>query len=679
MRQTVGTPDGGMEVGELIDEIPQTPEALAELRAKVLGDPDKGLPPNETLIGQVVGGEGRHALILIQTQFMSPADSERVYWHIRELLEPHDADGFRTYLSGGPALAASLNQLMLDDLGLLGMLAMVALMIVMFVMFRHPIGALAPGAVCICAGLWAFGLSAVLGVPMTMLSQILPAFIICVGVADSVHLQSVYRQARRNGYANRDAIVYAVAHVGRPILFTSVTTAVGLGSFRFASLTAVGDMGTIGAAGVFIAFFQTIVLLPICLSFNKKSLLGAGDPGARDFIDSFLEWCVNLSAGTDRRRWTTLTGAMLLTLLAFYGIMQLRVWHNPVSWVPHEQHVRQSLDTHDAHAGGTAAVLLMIESKGERGVKDLGLVQGLEALEKDLKSFPHPRGEGTLVRNTVSVLDLVRESNQALMGGQPEHHAIPDDQRALTDRFMAFENAGPDEMKRLMTIDGTTAQLTANMRWMDATSYLPFKVFLEESIERNVPEELASVRPTGTMYTLLSSVGALIMDLLSTFGVAFGVISLLLILLLRDLKLGLIGMVPNLLPIIFILGLMGLADIPIDMANILIASIALGIAVDDTIHFLHHFHEHYQKVGDCEAAIRHSMAHSGRALVVTSIILCAGFFVYMAATMINMQRFGALIGITVILALLLDLIVAPALLRTLYPSKDSNREDPQHA
>ena len=316
--------------------------------------------------------------------------------------------------------------------------------------------------------------------------------------------------------------------------------------------TAVGDMGTIGAAGVFIAFFQTIVLLPICLSFNKKPPPG-WRPGRARLHRQLPEWCVNLSAGTDRRRWTTLTGAMLLTLLAFYGIMQLRVWHNPVSWVPHEQHVRQSLDTHDAHAGGTAAVLLMIESKGERGVKDLGLVQGLEALEKDLKSFPHPRGEGTLVRNTVSVLDLVRESNQALMGGQPEHHAIPDDKRALTDRFMAFENAGPDEMKRLMTIDGTTAQLTANMRWMDATSYLPFKEFLEESIERNIPKELASVRPTGTMYTLLSSVGALIMDLLSTFGVAFRVISLLLILLLRDLKLGLIGMVPNLLPIIFIL------------------------------------------------------------------------------------------------------------------------------
>ena len=114
-------------------------------------------------------------------------------------------------------------------------------------------------------------------------------------------------------------------------------------------------------------------------------------------------------------------------------------------------------------------------------------------------------------------------------------------------------------------------------------------------------------------------------------------------------------------------------------ANILIASIALGIAVDDTIHFLHHFQDHYKKEGDTEAAILHSMAHSGRALVVTSIILCAGFFVYIAATMVNMQRFGALIGITVIMALLLDLIVTPALLRTFYKTNEPTQEEGQHA
>ena len=132
---------------------------------------------------------------------------------------------------------------------------------------------------------------------------------------------------------------------------------------------------------------------------------------------------------------------------------------------------------------------------------------------------------------------------------------------------------------------------------------------------------------------------------------------------------GVIAMVPNLLPILFIMGLMGHGAIPIDMANLLIASIALGIAVDDTIHFLHHWRVHYDVNGDVDAAIEYSFDHSGRAMVSTTLILTVGFFVYLASSMAHMQRFGMLIGLTVIMALLIDLIVAPALLRSVFKNK----------
>jgi predicted RND superfamily exporter protein len=670
VRKTVATPGGGIEVRELVDEIPQTPEAVEALRRQVMGHAPSGIPPDRTLVGQVVGRGGRHAGLMVQTQFMDQKDTDRIYQLLMKMVEAYEAPDFKTYVSGGPALASGIDNLMIEDLKLLGALALAVLFIILFVMFRHPVGALAPGIVCVLAAVWAFGFSAALGIPMTMLSQILPAFIICVGVADSVHLQSVYRQARRDGLENDDAIVYAVAHVGVPVFFTSLTTAVGLFSFRMASVTAVGEMGTVGAAGVFMALFHTVVFLPIALTLNKKSLLGAERVGKKDFIDRILATCAELSgSGTGRasaRPKTVLIWGLVLTAVAIYGVSLLRVWHNPVSWVPKTEKVRQALDVHDEFLGGTGSVLLMVEGTTERGVKDVALIEGLARLEKEMLQFPFPRGKGPLIENTMSVLGLVRESNRALLGGGQEHYVIPGEQAALNDRFMAFENAAPDEMSRLMTIDGQVAQLSARMRWLDATSYIPFVAFLEDAIERHIPPEVGRVRATGSMYTLLSTIGALIMDLLTTFGVAFAVISVLMILLLKDVKLGLIAMVPNLLPILFIMGLMGHTDIPIDMANILIASVALGIAVDDTIHFLHHFREHHGRSGDVEAAIGHALSHSGRAMVVTSIILCAGFSVYLAATMINMQRFGSLIAITVLMALFLDLILAPALLRVVY-------------
>ena len=153
---------------------------------------------------------------------------------------------------------------------------------------------------------------------------------------------------------------------------------------------------------------------------------------------------------------------------------------------------------------------------------------------------------------------------------------------------------------------------------------------------------------------------------------AFIVITLLMIVLLGGLRLGLIAMVPNLMPVIVIMGVMHLTGIPIDMNNILIASISMGLAVDDTIHLLHHFRMNHLATGNVEESIRNAMHHSGRAMVSTTLILMLGFFVYMGAEMANVQRFGLLIGLTALFALLIDLFFAPALLRTFYKRQDDS-------
>jgi predicted RND superfamily exporter protein len=171
------------------------------------------------------------------------------------------------------------------------------------------------------------------------------------------------------------------------------------------------------------------------------------------------------------------------------------------------------------------------------------------------------------------------------------------------------------------------------------------------------------------VFNLFSVVSALLTDLLRSFGAAFIAITVMMVMVLRDIKLGLIAMVPNLLPIVAVMGFMGYVGISIDISTLLIGSIAIGIAVDDTIHFLYQFKAHYRAHGDVDAAIGHAFAHTGRAMIMTSVILVAGFCVYMAATTYNLQRFGKLVGLTVVLALLIDLIFSPALLRTIYRSR----------
>ncbi|MDD9934166.1 MAG: efflux RND transporter permease subunit [Myxococcales bacterium] len=665
---------GGLHVGGLLDEWPTDAE-LPQLRAQVLAD--------RTLLGRVVAPGGRHSAILLRTQLMSEQDSNRVYEEVRRIVSAHDAPGFGIQVAGLPALAADINALMLTDLGRLGAVGLVVMILMMALIFRHPLGVAGPVLVVVQAVLWTLGTMATFDVPMTMITNILPVFVVCVGIGDSVHIQSVYRDAMQRGLDTRAAIVHAVGTTGVPVLFTTLTTAVGLLSFNFALVDAIQDLGTFAALGVALALVHSLVFLPAVLSFNRKSLLGleplgAGHTSKRhqgDRFDRFLGLCNHVSRarpgkGAHRPRHFTLATAGAITALSIAGASLLSVYHNPLAWMPESFEIKAAFDAVDEHLSGTADVTLMIETHPGKTLKDRDLLLALEKLEQHLLDYRHPT-HGAIVGNVISVLDVVRESHRATHGEKPEAYRVPDTERGVSDMVTLFENAGPDQLKRLATIDLTRSIMTVRLLWLDASSYGPLVEYVQQGIDTHVGGR-ATVGPTGSALNLLTVVDGLLTDLMRSFGTAFIVITLMMIALLRDLRLGMIAMVPNLLPIAAIMGFMGFVGIPIDLNNILLGSIAIGIAVDDTIHFLHQFRSHHSAHGSVEAAIEHAFAHAGRAMMTTSFILVAGFMVFNAASMYNLQRFGLLVGLTLVLALLVDLLFAPALLRTFFGQTPSN-------
>jgi predicted RND superfamily exporter protein len=340
--------------------------------------------------------------------------------------------------------------------------------------------------------------------------------------------------------------------------------------------------------------------------------------------------------------------------------------------------IKQSFNTVDEHLGGSASVQLLVDGQDGRGMRDLELLRGLAKLEKHIYAFSDPWKSGLTIGHSMSILDVVRETNQTFHGGAAKHYRLPEDERGISDMLFMFESAGPAELRQLATNDLGRSQMTFRTRFIDATSYQPLVEHLEAGIKVHIPPG-RQVRPTGTVYTLLSTIGSLIWDLLKSFGLAFVVITLIMMILLGGFKLGAIAMVPNLLPIVSILAFMGVAGIPIDMSTILIASISIGVAVDDTIHLLHHYRVNLVSTGNVETSIRRAMNHSGRAMVTTSVILVMGFAAYLGASVANVQRFGLLVSLTAILALLIDLIFAPALLRTFYGRLPASEEESSHA
>ncbi len=653
----------GLRVAPLLETIPKGAQ-LAALKHTVLNDP--------FFVGQVVDAQGRFAVLSAIAINMPDDELLKVNPAVMQLVHQFDAPGFRILCTGLPSIGAEINSMVKKDFTLLGGVSLALVVLMLVLLFRSKVGVFGPFLVVVTSVVWTVGFMAISGFSLSILSTILPAFLFCVGVADSVHFLSIYGRIREGADVRTD-ILNTANIASAPIFFTSLTTMGGLFSLSFASVRVISELGFAGGVGVLFAWFLSVTLLPALMSFDETEVQPSTqslEPSQNtpDWCDVVLASMVNLSrpkAGEVRYRPVLLVGGLIF-VWALVGISQLRVYHDDLELVPADSKVRLAVQTLDEHVGGAAVAELMIS--GPAGIlKSREVLLGVQRVIDDVLAFDDAVSEQPLVSHATSVIDIAKETNRALMNNDPSHYQLPDTSRGLSDVLMLFENQSPEETKRLVTLDWSVTHVRFRVRWREATAYHPLVAHIEASAQRHLGDQVVG-RGTGSVFIASGLVSLLLHDLSVSFGTAFVFVTLLMIAMLRDLKLGLIAMLPNLLPIALVLGYMGWTQLPIDLNSLLVASIALGIAVDDTVHFLHHFRAAHRRTGDVESGIERAVHTAGRAMVITSIILVTGFLVFLFASTNASMRFGLLTAITIICALVVDMTILPATLRCLYPN-----------
>jgi len=697
VRYTIGKKDE-LLVEDLMEAFPDTPEGMEQLREAAMAHPfyrnllisedgtvttiviETQAFSEEEVADELSAGFDEMDVEPVERVFLTDEENSAVVQAVMKLVDQYKSDDFPMEVAGSPVVMEVLKKSMQSDMRQFTLTMVAIIFIFLFLLFRRLSGVLIPLIVVVLSLLATISLMAVTGVPIKLPTQILPSFILAVGIGDSVHILSIFFRRYDQTGDKGEAIQFALGHSGLAVVMTSLTTAAGLFSFTTAELGAVAELGGFGGAGVLFAMFYSLILLPLLLAIlpvrqraislnNGESTKEVNTTDSR--MDRLLDGAV--AVATNHAAKVVLSAALLF-IIAIAGITQLEFKHDVLKWFPAHEPVRQATEHIDRDMGGTISVEILVDSGEQEGLYDPELMANLAKLQDELDTLG--KGDSQLESGKrISVVDILRETNQALNENQSSYYAVPQERELLAQELLLFENSGSDDLEKMVDSELRTARLTLRLPWRDAGVYTE----LVHEVQQRVDGAFISTEEgdsklnssvTGLMMIFARTLDAMMSSMVQSYSIAAVVITIMMIILVGHLRLGLISMIPNLLPITIVLGVMGITGLPLDAFTMLIGSIALGLAVDDTVHFMHNFQRYYRRSGDTVEAITHTLHTSGRAMVVTTVVLSLGFFIFMRSEMNNLFNFGGLTGLAIILALAADLLLAPALMTLIFGKVD---------
>jgi len=587
--------------------------------------------------------------------YLSDSENSEAVLAVQQLAEKYRTADLPIWVAGSPVVTHFLKQSMMSDIRKFLLMATATVALVLFIMFRRITGVVFPLLVVSLSLLSTLGLMAFLGVPIKVPTQILPSFLLAVGVGTSVHILAIFFQRYRKGDGKEEAIAYAMQHSGLAVVMTNATTACGLVSFSTAELAPIADLGVFAGIGVMLAFINTVVLLPALLAMvpvsRKAPRHGTHEQSA---MGRLLASVSDFSTGHPVSI-VVLSGAVIL--LSVVSVTSIRFSHHPLKWFPADNPIRSATEKIDSRLRGSISLEVIIDTGKENGLYDPGLLKRIELAADYVEKL---RYEELYVGKAWSVTTILKEIHQALNENRSEFYRIPSDRNLVAQELLLFENSGSDDLEDFVDSQFSKARFMVKVPFEDAYHAGIFIEQVSTHFQQRFPE--AKVTLTGMIGVLSRTITAAIHSMAKSYTIALLVITVLMILLIGRVRIGLLSMIPNLAPILLMLGVIGFCRLPMDLFTMMVASIAIGLAVDDTIHFMHNFRRYYDEGGDPVLAVHETLQTTGRAMLVTTVVLSTGFFIFAFATMSNIRNFGLLTGFTIVMALLADYLLAPALM-----------------
>ena len=625
-------------VEDAMPTVPQTPEAIATYRARVLAD--------RNLRGIVVAENGKAGAISIKLTL--GADVPTAVKKI-EAIAAEYAGPEKIYVAGEPVLRSTVAEVMVSDLQRLVPFVVLILLLVLFLSFRSLRSVFIPLSVVIVSAIWAIGTMALFDQPMTPFSVLMPVMLIAIGAADGIHILNKYYEEAAQGNRHRQEIVLnTMGEMLSPIILTSLTTAAGflalLGSFMWPQRS----FGVITAVGIMYALALSLTLLPALLARLPvpKPRAKKADFG-RSWISTALAAWARLAT---RQRVGFIVAAALILVLFATALPRLSIETKPEAFLGGDSPVVRSLHVMDENFGGSRQLAIEVRTGERDGLKKPEVLQQIQALQDYLLSLPK-------VGQVSSVAKIVAQMNETLHASDPTYHVVPDDPRLAAQIFILYSG----DLDNMALGDFSRGEVVARVKSMDSEEMIALvgevKGYLATHFDGAVKAEMVgSIREFASLIPMISN-SQMISLLLSLAGAFFIVV-----LLRRSWMFGILSVIPLVFTVVIAFGSMVLLNIPLDIATVMLSSIAIGIGIDYSIHFLSRYQEEFRQNLSHAQAYENAMRTAGKGIYFNAIALILSFGVLLLSSFQGNVNFGRLVMLTMIISSISAMTVIPTLL-----------------
>jgi hypothetical protein len=613
------------------------------------------------LSGSLVSSDG--TTTMISARLVAKAgENEDISFELMELIdkildEEIKQTGYKFWLNGGAAFTTAFVVIAQDDGSFFTPLVICSVMLILFLLFRRISGSLIPMAVVVLTMLIVLSIQVLLGYKLNNFTANIPVFIIAIGIADAVHIYIVWLMYRREGEDNKTAVEHTLRKNMLPIFLTSVTTSVGFASLGISKIVPVATLGIATASGAILAFLLSVIFMPALLLLLNKNIPIKENKNKKNVDNRYKNYAKFLI--TNDKKIVLFTS--LLFVVFGLGLFQVKVDSNTIRYFNEDVEIRKSTQFTMDNLTGPMAYEIVVDSMKKDGIKEPEFLNTVQRFYDEFQSkFPE-------VRHMGSLLDVVKQFNKVMHEDNQKFYTVPKTKELVAQYLLLYTMSLPQgmEINDKMDIQERLLRVTGQIDLVDTSKDLEMIAWVQNWWK----ETPYSARVDGQTAMFAYMQHDVTDTLIYSMSIAMGLVSIMMLIIFRNIKMLAIFILPNILPIILVVGIMGWLGITIDMGVAVSGAIVLGVAVDDTIHFFVKYFDAKKKGMSLEDSFAYVFQYAGTAIVFTTIILSLSFLLFTGSSFVPNFNFGIVTASALVIAFIADLLLLPAILSIMIKKK----------